>query len=273
MITYLKLGGSLITDKSRPNTIRRAVIRRLAQEIKSALAASKDLRLILGHGSGSFGHVPASHFHTRQGVKTAEQWRGFAQVHYEAAALNRILITALRNAGIDALTFDPLSLFTASSDDAQKRLSPIFEMIGHGIVPVVYGDAVLDKRLGGTILSTEEVFALLAKANSSQARWLLAGDEPGIWRDYPARKHLIKELDVAIFNQKHVEFIQGASAVDVTGGMLSKVETAASLLNDGLAEEVIIFSGLKPGNVHRALLGEVPGTRLIKTADKLNVQN
>ncbi|MEE9188865.1 MAG: hypothetical protein V3U36_05795, partial [Anaerolineales bacterium] len=77
-LTLLKLGGSLITDKSRPRTLRLETLVRLADEIASALQQRPSLRLIIGHGAGSYGHVSAKQHGTRQGVHTPNQWRGFA---------------------------------------------------------------------------------------------------------------------------------------------------------------------------------------------------
>lgn len=262
MITYLKLGGSLITDKNRPHTVRQDVLQRLAEEIRAALDADPELQLIIGHGSGSFGHVPASQYGTRDGVATAEQWRGFAQVHAEAAELNRIVSAELRKAGIDCLTFDPLSLFADGSADRQSAAQAVFAVVEKGLVPQVYGDTVLDPDRGGTILSTEEVFIKLASTQNQPARFLLAGDEPGIWRDYPEKTELIPSVDISLFHQMNVEFIYGAAATDVTGGMRAKVNLAVSLLKNGLGKDVLIFSGLEPQNVFKALLGENPGTRI-----------
>ena len=53
-LVFLKLGGSLITDKSKPDTPRIAVLERLAKEIRRALTDQPQLSLLIGHGSGSF---------------------------------------------------------------------------------------------------------------------------------------------------------------------------------------------------------------------------
>ena len=47
-LVFIKLGGSLITDKSRPFTEKKSVIRRLAKEIHEARKES-GVRIILGH--------------------------------------------------------------------------------------------------------------------------------------------------------------------------------------------------------------------------------
>ncbi len=113
MFIFLKLGGSLITDKTRPYTPRLETLADLAIQISAALQENTDLRLILGHGSGSFGHQAASQFGTRGGVSGPEAWRGFAEVWYLASALNRLVIEALRNSGLPAVTLAPISAVTA----------------------------------------------------------------------------------------------------------------------------------------------------------------
>ena len=76
-ICFLKLGGSLITDKDKTDTPNLARLAKISEEISKALHDKPDLRLIIGHGSGSFGHHAAKIYHTRDGVKTMTDWRGF----------------------------------------------------------------------------------------------------------------------------------------------------------------------------------------------------
>ncbi len=65
MLTFLKLGGSLITDKDSPHTARPEILRRLADEIVAARQSNPAMQLLIGHGSGSFGHMPAKKYGTR----------------------------------------------------------------------------------------------------------------------------------------------------------------------------------------------------------------
>ena len=57
MLVFLKLGGSLITDKRVENSFRESVAARVAAEVNSALQQDETLQLLIGHGSGSFGHA------------------------------------------------------------------------------------------------------------------------------------------------------------------------------------------------------------------------
>ena len=99
-IVFLKLGGSLITDKHQPETPRLEVLARLAGEIARALNAQPQLTLLIGHGSGSFGHTAALRHNTRAGAHSPEHWRGFAEVAAAAGKLNRLVEDALRAAGV-----------------------------------------------------------------------------------------------------------------------------------------------------------------------------
>jgi isopentenyl phosphate kinase len=258
-LAFLKLGGSLITDKTHPHTPRLEVLKRLAQEIAQARAQSRDLQLLLGHGSGSFGHVPAKIYNTRQGVRKPEEWNGFAEVWYQAAELNHLVLQALEDAGIPALAFPPSAMVIAQDGKAAVwNLDPLRYALANGLLPVVYGDVVFDTIRGGTILSTEDLFAYLAP-ELHPGRMLLAGLEPGVWADYPACTRLLPEITPSDF--PHVAAGLGSSAaIDVTGGMDNKVRQALALVEEIRGLKVLIFSGEVPGTVRQVLLGEDKGT-------------
>lgn len=261
MFTFLKLGGSLITDKTRPYTPRPDRLDALAGEIAAALQDQPDLRLVLGHGSGSFGHQAASQFGTRRGVAGPEAWRGFAEVWYQASALNRLVVEALRRAGLPAVTISPLSTVTAHEGRVLIwDLYPLQMALGHRLLPVVHGDVVFDEALGGTILSTEDLFAHLARELRPN-RILLAGLEEGVWEDFPARTKLVPEITPEGSAQQ-ASGLGAAAGADVTGGMQAKVQQMLELVEEIPSLEVVIFSGETDGNLRRALAGEAVGTRL-----------
>lgn len=258
---FLKLGGSLITDKSSPRTARTGILARLAAEIAGALAEQPELRLVAGHGSGSFGHVTARKFGTRSGVSTADQWRGFATVWHHAAELNHLVVDALRGAGVPAMAFPPSA--ACLTDDGQIvswPVEPIRNALARKLVPVVYGDVTFDRTRGGTIVSTEDVFGYLA-GPLQPARVLIAGIEAGVWADYPKCTRLVDRITPASYTNLQSS-IQGSANTDVTGGMDAKVRQMLSLVRKLPGTEVLIFGGLPEGAVQDALAGGTPGTRI-----------
>jgi isopentenyl phosphate kinase len=256
---FLKLGGSLITDKTRPLTARLAVLTRLVEEIAAARVEKPDLRLLVGHGAGSFGHISAREYGTRLGVHTPVNWLGFAQVWREANALNRLVLDALIRVGLPAVTLAPSAGVTAQDGQvAVWNLDPLRSALEHGLLPVVHGDVIFDCQRGGTILSTEDLFAHLARQLCPQ-RLLLAGSEEGVWADFPARTRLIEVVTPGNLDQV-APSLGGSGAIDVTGGMASKVQEMLALAQAIPGLQVLIFSGEKPDNLRQALLGTNLGT-------------
>jgi isopentenyl phosphate kinase len=260
-LVFLKLGGSLITKKDQPRTPRIQTLDRLVGEIAAALAENSALNLLLGHGAGSFGHVSADKYGTRDGVRTPEEWRGFAEVWWDASALNRLVMEALHIAGLPAIAL-PASASLTARDGAVSSwdLYPLKAALSSGLLPVVYGDVIFDVIRGGTILSTEELFAHLAEKLHPE-KILLAGIEPGVWRDFPACTELVREITPGNISEV-IPSLGGSRSTDVTGGMASKVVESLELVRKVPGLEVEIFSGEEPGKVLAALLGKQVGTAI-----------
>jgi len=260
-LVLLKLGGSLITDKTLPYSPRMEILDDLAVQIAEALNADPQLKLVVGHGSGSFGHEAASRSQTRRGVTGPDGWHGFAEVWYQASALNRLVMEALHRAALPCIALAPISAVTSRDGSVVAwDLTPLRSALGGELLPVVYGDVVFDQARGGTILSTEDLFSHLARQLHPQ-HILLAGREKGIWADFPERTRLIQELTPGELDDQ-TSALKAPDGADVTGGMKAKVMQMSALVKEMPTLDVLIFSGLEPGNVRRALLGERPGTFL-----------
>jgi isopentenyl phosphate kinase len=231
----------------------------LAQEIAASWNPGAGFQLLLGHGSGSFGHVPARQYATRQGVRTPQEWLGFAEVWKQAAALNHLVMDALHMAGIPAISLPASSSVIARAGKVQAwTLFPLENALRANLLPVIFGDVIFDRDWGGTILSTEDLFAYLARQLRPR-RLLLAGIENGVWEDYPFRERLISEI-IPENVDKLAPSLKGSAAVDVTGGMHTKVMEMIALVQENPSLEVVIFSGEQPGLLKRVLQGEISGT-------------
>ena len=275
-LVFLKLGGSLITDKTQPYTPKQGVIEDVALQILTALRANPDLRLVLGHGSGSFGHVAASEYHTRDGFfpqpsplihrerdKTEQNyWKGFSEVWYQASSLNQFVMKALHKLKVPAIALPPSANVIASDGKVSIWETTAISMaLAAGLVPVIYGDVTFDEIRGGTILSTEDLFSHLARALNPQ-RILLAGLEAAVWEDFPDRTHKVETITPQTFSEIS-EGVGKAAGADVTGGMESKVTQMLDLVQQNRELKIQIFSGAEPGNIQRALTGETLGTWIV----------
>jgi len=251
MLRFLKLGGSLITDKNGVEAARLDVIKRAAHEIALGLADVPDTRLLIGHGSGSFGHVAANQYGTRQGVHDSEDWAGFAEVSVVAARLNALVAEALYAEHVPVMRFQPsASALCSSGHLGHMDVTPIRSALDAGLAPRVDGDVAFDRQIGGTIISTEEIFSFLAKALKPESIWL-AGDVPGVMDN---RQHLISEITTDNIGALH-QALGESSGTDVTGGMVGKVETMLNLCSHVPGLSVHIFSGLEESLIRNAVGG------------------
>jgi isopentenyl phosphate kinase len=262
-LIFVKLGGSLITDKTKPFTARFDVIRRLAREIHHAKNEG-GLKLIVGHGGGSFPHVPAKKYQVHKGVVSPETYRGVVEVQDAASKLNRIVVESLIGAGENAVSVQPSAcILTKSGRIVHFDVKPLKRMLAENLLPVPYGDVVVDLERGCSILSTEMLFDYLAR-KLKPSGIVIAGVTDGVFTSDPnlnADAKPIQEITPRNFN-KIKKYLKGSHGVDVTGGMLHKVEILVGLAKFGIESQII--DGLKGGNLKEALLGNKKiGSRVI----------
>lgn len=258
-LVFLKLGGSLITDKTQPMTPRLEVIQQLADEIASAIHKNPNLRLLIGHGSGSFGHAVANQYQTQSGGENEMYWQGFTEVWAAARTLNQLVIKALTHSGLPLMAFPPSAgIITHNRKIESWDIEPIKLALSHGLIPLVQGDVIFDTHLGGTILSTESIFQYLVRFLQPQ-EILIAGLEEGVYRDFQNPIEIVPCITSKYFSEV-LPGLSGSQAADVTGGMLAKVKLMLSLIEENPTCKVHIFSGMKPMNLYRALIGEEFGT-------------
>ncbi len=258
-LIFLKLGGSLITDKAKPLTPNLDVIQRVSAELSLACQEDPQLQLLIGHGSGSFGHSVADQHQTQTGVEGGKAWQGFTEVWAAARELNQIMINHLVAAGLPVIAFPPSAGIIAENKMLDSwDTHPLETALAHRLIPVVYGDVVFDTAIGGTIFSTEQIFQHLARVCQPK-RILLAGMESGVYLNPQQPQEIIKHITPQNIDQIQPA-LSGSENPDVTGGMLTKVQFMLSLVQEIPNLEILIFSGLSPGRIQEAIIGGNPGT-------------
>ena len=266
-LVFLKLGGSLITDKTRPYAVRADRLDSLMAEISTAMQNDHDLRLLLGHGSGSFGHFAVqdhlaglrSPFEAGSTAEAAAYWQGYSEVRYRAAELNHHVMEAMHRARIPAVSLQPSAMVKATDGELSDwDLTALESAMATSLVPVIYGDIVFDAVRGSTVLSTEALMTYLAPL-LKPGRILLAGIEAAVWADYPARRRPISRITPHSYADVR-EKVGSSHGTDVTGGMRAKVEQMLALIERIPGLTVQILSGVEAGNVSRALEGDDRGT-------------
>ncbi|MEK7168785.1 MAG: isopentenyl phosphate kinase [Patescibacteria group bacterium] len=239
-LVLVKLGGSVITDKSKPYTARVDTIQKLAKKIKGF--KNKNTDLIIGHGSGSFAHIPAAKYQTQKGLINKDSVWGLALTADAAIQINRIVITEFIKLKIPIISFAPLSFNYGNKilvDHIQKALDL-------GIIPVIYGDVIMNKKQGFEIYSGEKTLDILAtklSKNYKRIKIIYYTDTNGVYDNSGKTISLITPK-----NFKEIKkYLQGSENTDVTGGMIHKVEESLKLVQK-LDAKVYITSGFELKN-------------------------
>ena len=253
-VTLVKLGGSLITDKARPRSVERQRLGRLAAEIAAGRPRGG---LIVGHGSGSFGHPEARAAGLVGGVggrrlETPADRMGIARTQAAAQALHRVVVSSLIDAGVPAYSQPPSGFLVAQDGEpCGDPPAPLAEALRLGLVPVTMGDVAIDRRRGAAIVSTETVFEFLAGSlpalgiDVRRAVWL--GATAGV---LDGGGRLIPRIDATNIKAASAS-AGGSAAVDVTGGMEHRLVTAWRLARGGV--ESMIIDGREPGLLQSVL--------------------
>lgn len=243
MTVVVKLGGSVVTDKTAPETVADDALADLAAVVGEADVPD----LVVVHGAGSFGHpVAAEHgASSTTGTRDPGAVRDIAGV---MERLNEAVVSALADAGVPAVPVHPYSACHRTEDgDLRFPTDALEAMLGEEFVPVLHGDVVTHAGEGATILSGDEIVTHVASD--------LAADRVGICSTVPGVLDADGDVVPEITDFEDVAAALGESAAtDVTGGMAAKVR---ALLD--LGAPAFVFG---PDALEAFLAGEDAGTRI-----------
>jgi len=137
------------------------------------------------------------------------------------------------------------------------------EILKLDLLPVLYGDQMIDTAVGCTIVSTEKVLGYLAlhlKEKGYQIERIIhCGQTNGV---YDEDGNTIPLINSKNFDQ-FAKAVTGCNGTDVTGGMIHKVEETLDLARHGIPG--LIIDGIENGSLSKAVNGEeVIGTKVEK---------
>ena len=229
----LKLGGSVITDKSADCAINRAGLEALA----IAIAGARHEGIVIIHGAGSCGHPEAKRYHLDRGA-TAGATEGIYVTHRAVSGLNDAVVETLRSKGVAAVGVHPLH--TAVADNGRLigfEDRHLETMLALGMVPVIHGDVVMDLSRGACIVSGDQLVRYLAAALSI-SRVGLATDVPGVLDG----GRVVPEITRQTIATLH---IGDSLHTDVTGGMRGKIDELLALADAGTESEIFHVSRVR----------------------------
>ena len=218
----IKLGGSVITDKSVPLSFSKDVVYKMGEAI---YGLSESEPVILVHGGGSFGHYYSVQYdmHTKPKQYSLD---GFAIVRNSMVKLNSLILDVLAQCGL--------------------RTS--------GMCPVLYGDAMWHKDKMSYILSGDVIMSMLSEMLHPRLA-VFTMDVDGLYTSMESKK-IIPKVDA----QRLAEFniTDDTQKNDVTGGMVRKVRAATEISSNGV--DVFFVNGKNPDRLTNILHNKYAGT-------------
>jgi len=253
----VKLGGSVITDKAGGTlTVHVDVVSRLAAE----LAASRPARLVVVHGAGSFGHRIVNATRIHEGLSDAASRRAMGETQCLQYELDVTITRLLIAAGLPAMPVQASALGVMSEGRlVHFDTTALGHLLDQGLVPVLYGVPAVDRERGCSILSGDVIAPRVAHALGLE-RLIHVTDVDGVFTADP-RSDSNAVLIPHVHRDNWAEVsarLAGSAAVDVTGGMTTKLGELLHWAERGLTSRIV--SAHVPGRLTAALMDEPGGT-------------
>ena len=253
----LKLGGSLLTDKDKPYSIREDVVKSAIQQIIDA-----NKKLILIHGGGSFGHPLAKEYSISAGINSSipHQILGLTKTHQSMNNFNSYLIDLFLEKKYPALSIQASSIFIKDSLKISTQSIDIIETaLDLNILPILYGDIILDKQGSFSIISGDQIiFELcenLKKYQISKVIFVMETDGIYINDEDSKQKNISLATKLYLRDLENLNLADLGQKIDVTGGIQGKINSIKEICKYNIP--VQLLNGLKEGYIYKALKNEV----------------
>jgi isopentenyl-diphosphate delta-isomerase len=268
-IVLLKLGGSILTDKNKPFSLREDILDNcLNQIIKSKK------KLILIHGGGSFGHPLAKKYQLSQGLNNSikDQSMGVSKTHEAMNQFNSIIVNKFIKKDFPAISIQPSNIFIQDFNEIHiKSIEPIEKLLDLDILPILYGDILLSKDISFSILSGDQIILNLCKSikNYQISKVIFAIEEDGIFINDNGNQKLalrlssddLASIDLSALGQK----------IDVTGGIKGKLEKIEKIIQLNIPVQIV--NGLKNSNILKAITNQQMTCTYIETPSDKSLES
>jgi isopentenyl phosphate kinase len=252
----IKIGGSVITDKSKQNFFKQKIMENIATEIKRA-----NKKIILIHGAGSFGHILAKKYSLNNGYNNIDQIKGFSLTHAMVQNLNSLVLKELHDKDIPAISISPHSIFKLNNRNPTNVNLTIFkDYLDLGFTPLTFGDVVLDKELGFSICSGDLLLQVLSDYFKPE-KVIFVLDEDGLYTSNPKKDKNAKFIERIDLRELENLTTKLDDHDDVTKGMEGKIQTIKKIGELGI--DTIMLNGNINNRLYDTLMGKETKRTLI----------
>lgn len=251
-VILLKLGGSLLTDKNQPFSIRKDIVKIAVKQVIDA-----NVKLILIHGGGSFGHPLAKQYSIINGFDKSipNQILGLTQTHQSMNKFNSYLINLFLEKGFPTFSIQSSSIFLRDSSQIITNSIDIIETaLDLNILPILYGDIILDKHGSFSIISGDEIIFELCEnlKNYAISKVIFTMETDGLFISDNTKENGYTLLKECTCNELDlINLADMGQKIDVTGGIQGKLNFIKKICNYKIPVQLI--NGLHEGYIFKAL--------------------
>ncbi len=251
-VILLKLGGGLLTDKNNPFSIREDIITSAVKQIVDA-----NEKIILLHGGGSFGHPLAKKYSVSNGIDKSipNQILGVAKTHHSMIKFNSYVIEQFLERNYPVLSIQTSSIFIKKSNTISLETLDVLETaLDLKIMPILYGDIMLDKSGSFTILSGDEIILKLCESLKSYniSKVIFAMESDGLYKVDELESNNCKFLTECYSSElNNIILADLGQKIDVTGGIESKLTQIKKICELNIPVQLI--NGLTEGYIYKSL--------------------
>jgi len=268
-LIVLKLGGSLLTDKSKAYKLREEVLKAVAVEIKECIDLGLIKSLVIVHGVGSFGHPPVLKYNLHKGFRNKDQLISMSKTQQIVNEFRKTIATTFLEEGI------PINLMHASSMVVGNKMvisdytfNSLKGFLSLGMVPLIGGDMMYDTSMGFSVCGGDQLAVLLSRVVHAK-QLIFATDVLGVFDKDPkleTHAQILREININEIEQLFSKPNETAKT-DASGKMRGKLLSLVSIkhqIQEGL--EVAILSMAEKGTLTKYLKGEeIKSTKIIYT--------
>ena len=232
------MGGSVITNKGKPESARRKTIDNILKQIKKINEPK-----ILVHGGGSYGH----YWSVKYGMHTKParySLKGLSVVKNSMIELDKIILDSATKNKLNTYSL-PHTDFMNGNKPIRNKIQKIGEIAKSGLIPITYGDALWYGQKKSYILSGDVIMTTIGKILNPRLSGFVL-DVDGVYSDTKSKK--------LICDFKKEKPMISKNRMDVTGGMTRKIMEAGKMSKSGL--KVFFVNGNKPQRIIGAASGK-----------------
>lgn len=259
-VLLLKLGGSIVTDKSTSEYhLQTALLKRVFGYL-SNWYKNANSNLVIVHGCGGCTHNIAHEYDLRSGTQgDPDKLRGSVLAHDMSRKINEDICLIAGESGLPVTSVDTSQFVT----NQQGKLHTFNEVkiianLEDCKVPIMHGDMVPDIDWEYSISSGDHSIAKLAEILPVK-RVLFASDIDGLFTADPHKNSSAELIETISMDNVHSDAIQldGSHNIDTTGGLRGKLESCKHLFaaSDRL-ETIEVFNGANIEN-YKKILAEI----------------